>query len=363
MMDMAELAGVPIPKFAGTRGTLSCELRNQRDTSNSMLRVPLLNPKFAIGLAALARELRVRGTRAGRRLAAAAIIVVATCVAAAAQNVVVIVNGEPITALDVEQRMKFIQLTTQKAAARQDVINDLIDEKLKVREGKRWGIEVSDSELDTMYATMGQRMRFTAEQLTQSLEKGGVKANTLKARIRADSVWQQLVRGRYQSSLQLSDKDVELAQANAAGGQDPVAAFDYTMRPILILVPPGSPPAAVDARRKEAEGLRGRFRSCEDGLAAARAVGAIVRDQVIRNSGDLSPELRKILDAVPVGQLTAPEVTKHGVEMYAICGKQESKSDTPGKKQTREKIYSEKFEQQSRAYLQRLRREALIERK
>src|SRR6266545_2971346 len=241
MMDMAELAGVPIPKFAGTRGTLSCERRNQRDTSNSMLRVPLLNPKFAIGLAALARELRVRGTRAGRRLAAAAIIVVATCVAAAAQNVVVIVNGEPITALDVEQRMKFIQLTTQKAAARQDVINDLIDEKLKVREGKRWGIEVSDSELDTMYATMGQRMRFTAEQLTQSLERGGVKANTLKTRIRADSVWQQLVRGRYQSSLQLSDKDVELAlQANAAGGQEQVASFEYVVRPILFLVPPGS---------------------------------------------------------------------------------------------------------------------------
>jgi hypothetical protein len=43
---------VPIPKFANTRGTLSRELRNQRDTSNSMILVPLLNPKFAIGLAA-----------------------------------------------------------------------------------------------------------------------------------------------------------------------------------------------------------------------------------------------------------------------------------------------------------------------
>jgi hypothetical protein len=45
-------ASVPIPKFASACGTLSCELRNQRDTSNSMTLVPLLNPKFAIGLAA-----------------------------------------------------------------------------------------------------------------------------------------------------------------------------------------------------------------------------------------------------------------------------------------------------------------------
>jgi peptidyl-prolyl cis-trans isomerase SurA len=305
----------------------------------------------------------VQPIAAGRRLLAAALIVVATCGASAAQNVVAVVNGEPITALDVEQRMKFIQLTTQKPAAKQAVIEELIDEKLKVREGKRWGIEVTDSEVDTMYASMGQRMRFTAEQLTQSLERGGVKANTLKARIRADSVWQQLVRGRYQSSLQLSDKDVEIAlQANAAGGQDQVASFEYVVRPVLFLVPPGSPQSVVDARRKEAEALRGRFKSCEEGLPAARAAGAIIRDQVVRSSGEMTPELRKIIDAVPVGQLTAPDVSRLGVEMHAICGKRESKSDAPGKKQTRDKIYSERFEQQSKTYLQRIRREALIER-
>jgi len=135
------------------------------------------------------------------------------------------------------------------------------------------------------------------------------------------------------------------------------------MRPVLLLVPPGSPPAAFEARRKEAEGLRGRFRSCEEGIPAARALGGIVRDQVIRSSGDLAPELRKILDAVPIGQLTAPEVTRHGIEMYAICGKQESKADTASKRQTREALFSERFERQSKAYLARLRREALIERK
>src|SRR2546428_12151646 len=36
---------VPIPKFANIFGTLSCELRNQRDTSNSMILVPLFEPE------------------------------------------------------------------------------------------------------------------------------------------------------------------------------------------------------------------------------------------------------------------------------------------------------------------------------
>jgi peptidyl-prolyl cis-trans isomerase SurA len=290
------------------------------------------------------------------------VMVLATTLAAPAQTVVAVVNGEPITALDVESRMKFTHLSTQKQPARPDVINELIDEKLKIREGKRWGIEHTDAEVDSMYANMASRMHQSADQLTQNLQKGGVNPQSLKTKIRADSVWQQLVRGRFASSLQLSERDIELAlQAKNQSGQS-TTATEYTLRPILFLVPPAQA-ATVDAKRKAAEALRAHFKSCEEGLAAARATGAVVRDQIIRNSGDLNPELQKVLDAVPVGQLTAPEVTRHGVEMWAICGKQDSKADAPVKKQAREALATERFEQQSKAYLQRLRREALIERK
>jgi peptidyl-prolyl cis-trans isomerase SurA len=308
---------------------------------------------------------------AGRRLATSAAIatvavmvtILAATSSAPAQTVVAVVNGEPITALDIESRTKFIHLSTQKQEARADVINELIDEKLKIKEGKRWGIEFTDAEVDGMYANMAGRMHQTADQLTQNLQKGGVNPGTLKSKIRADSVWNQLVRGRYASSLQLSEKDVELALQAKNQSAENTTATEFTMRPILILVAPGSQPATIDAKRKEAEALRARFKGCEEGLVTARAMGAVVRDQVIRNSGDLNPELLKILDAVPIGQLTAPEVTRHGVEMWAICGKQQSKADAPIKKQTREALATERFEQQSKAYLQRLRREALIERK
>src|SRR6516162_7698427 len=42
----------PIPKFVSTRGTFRYELRNLRTTSNSIILVPLLNPKFATAFAA-----------------------------------------------------------------------------------------------------------------------------------------------------------------------------------------------------------------------------------------------------------------------------------------------------------------------
>src|SRR5438067_10215803 len=46
------LSSGPIPKFVSSCGTLVYELRNPRTTSNSMILVPLLNPKLAIAFAA-----------------------------------------------------------------------------------------------------------------------------------------------------------------------------------------------------------------------------------------------------------------------------------------------------------------------
>src|SRR5262249_59755246 len=88
-----------------------------------------------------AQAVFLEGSTPGRNLLTAVILVfgvsmVAT--AANAQQVVVIVNGEPITALDIEQRSKLILLSTHKAPARQEVLDELINEKLKVKEAKKF---------------------------------------------------------------------------------------------------------------------------------------------------------------------------------------------------------------------------------
>ena len=280
--------------------------------------------------------------------------------AARAQQVVVIVNGEPITALDIEQRSKLTQLSTHKAPPRQEIIDELITEKLKVREARKYGLELPSSEIDSAYATMASRMRMTPDQLTATLAKSGLSPTTLKDRIRADMVWPQIVRGRFQQSLQIGEKDILRALESKP---DESVGYDYTLRPILFLVPAGSPPESFEGRKREAEALRGRFQGCEEGIAFARALRDVaVREQVVRSSANMPEELRKVLDAVEVGKLTAPEVTKLGVETFAMCAKKESAADnTPGKVKARSRIESERYEEKSKAYLQEIRRGAMIE--
>lgn len=293
---------------------------------------------------------------------------------AAAQAVVLMVNGDPITSYDIDQRAKFTQLVSHKAPARQDVVEELINEKIKVQAGRRYKLEISDSEVDSSFAEMGKRMNLSAQQLSQTLEKAGVDPGTLKARIRADMVWQQIVRGKFQSSFQFRDKDVLAAfetrkkddkdKDKDKDTTDKIVAQEYVLRPILFIVPKGAPQSRIDARRSEAEALRGRFQDCDTGLPFARALKDVaVREQITRSSAELAPALREILDRTGVGRLTNPETTPNGVELFAICGKRETKADAPALRQVRQELINEQFEVKSKRFLSELRRQALIEKK
>jgi peptidyl-prolyl cis-trans isomerase SurA len=280
-----------------------------------------------------------------------------------AQTVAVMVNGEPITAYDIEQRTKLNTLS-HKAATRQQVIDELIDEKVKVKEGKRFGVDPSGSDIDATFAQMSTRMRTTPELLAKSLEAQGIRAETLKARIKADMVWSSLVRGRFKESLQVGEKDVAAAVPVNADDKDKpqTESFEYQMRPIVLIVPRGAAPAVTETRRKEAEALRTRVQTCDEANALFKSMqNAAIRDIVTKTSADLPAVLRDVLDKMPIGHLTAPEVTKQGVEMVALCGRKPTTVDTPKKREVREKMFSEKFEKKSKAYLEEIRKAAMIE--
>lgn len=301
-----------------------------------------------------------------RRIAAAVALAVALMAMlqspAVAQQVVAFVNGDPITAFDLDQRLKLNSLGGQKTPVRQEVLDELVNEKIKLHLLKRFVFEVSDKEVEESYAAMARRMRLNSDQLTELLAKTGVRPATLKSRIKADIIWAAIVRGKFQSSLQINEKELHVALASRNKDEKSVAGYEYSLRPILFIVPRGSPENVVEARRKEAEALRNRFQSCDEGIAFARQLKDVaVREPITKNSGDLTPQLREILDAIAIGKLTTPETTQQGIEMFALCAKKETKADTPGMKQLREELFSEQFQAHAKKFLKELRSTAMIE--
>jgi peptidyl-prolyl cis-trans isomerase SurA len=282
---------------------------------------------------------------------------------AEAQTVAVMVNGEPITDFDIEQRSKLDLLSTHKQPTRQEVVDELIKEHLQIKEAKKFGVDPGVSDIDGAYREMSDRMHITSDQLTESLEKQGIRPDTLKFRVKAEMVWGSLVRGRYKERLQISEKEVNDA-VKAAGGDatQQADAFEYRMQPVVLIVPRGSAQSAFELRQKDAETLRARIETCDQANQYFKSMpNAAIRDAVVRTSADIPANLRKILDDTPIGHLTPPEVTKDGISMVALCGRKPTTIDTPEKKAIRDKMFQQKYETTSNNYLQEIRKAAMIE--
>ncbi len=74
---------------------------------------------------------------------------------------------------------------------------------------KIYGLEVSDTEVDSAFANMATRQHITAQQFSPGAgAQRHHAADALKARFRAELTWNQFVRGKFGSSLQVSDGDV-----------------------------------------------------------------------------------------------------------------------------------------------------------
>jgi peptidyl-prolyl cis-trans isomerase SurA len=280
-----------------------------------------------------------------------------------AQAVAAIVNGEPITNLDIEQRIKLTTLTTRKTPSRQEALEELINDKVKLKEAKKYGLDLSASDVDAAFGNMATRMRMNGDQLAKTLEGHGIRPETLKSRIKADMTWGNLVRGRFQSSFIVAEKDLRATVGDKVDDSNPqTESFEYLVRPIVLIVPRGSSPATIEQRRKEAELLRNRIQSCDEANELFRSMrDAAIRDQMTKTSADLPAPLRELLDKTTVGRLTPPEVTKQGIEMVALCSRKPTTADTPAKREAREKIYNQRYEAKSKSYLQEARKGAMIE--
>ncbi len=282
--------------------------------------------------------------------------------APATAQVVVVANGSPITELDIHQRSRLISSSTHKTPSRQEVINELIDDRLKIAKAKLYGVEVGDTEIDQAFESMAQRQHATPAQFMQLLERSGISPIAIKARIRAELTWGQLVRGRFGSSLQVGESDIANALRARNEPDNKTVGYIYTLYPVTVVFGRGASEATLSAKHREAENLRSRFTNCNEGLALARALRDVaVREPVHRSSADLAPQLREILNNLQIGRLTAPEATAQGLQMFALCAKKESNAESSVKREVREEIFSKRFDAESKKFLEEIRKQAFIQ--
>src|SRR5262245_63799259 len=138
-------------------------------------------------------------------------------------SIKILVNDEPISDYDIDQRERFLAITTQQQpspALKKQAADMLIDERLQFQEGRKASISPAEEDVTAILTDMAQKNNLNVQGLTEALAKAGVNIKTLKDRIRAQIVWQQAVQKKFRRDIQIADADVDEAlAAEAKSGQ------------------------------------------------------------------------------------------------------------------------------------------------
>ena len=132
------------------------------------------------------------------------------------RSAAVIINGEIITATDVDQRVALIVAASGGKIApeevdrlRLQVLRNLMDETLQIQEAKAQDMVVNDDEVDETYNRVArQNFGQDPKGLDTYLIKIGSSSNSLKRQIRGELSWQRLLRRNVTPFVNISDDEV-----------------------------------------------------------------------------------------------------------------------------------------------------------
>ena len=276
---------------------------------------------------------------------------------ALAQEIIASINGDPITNIDIDERMKMLRVL-HKPATREAAIESLFSDRLEIQEANKFGVNARDSDITQQIIKAAQAMKITPDALVGEFEHAGVSPDHFKAHYRAELGFEVLVQA-LNKGIEASEEQIRAELAKEGGKA--ASGTEYTLREIIFAIPRSGTMAAVTDRAHEAEQLRTQFNDCDSGLPMALAMNDVtVRDPLIKTSIEMGEGLRQLLEKTQVGHLTAPQRSAEGLEMIAICSKGTAKDDSAARAAISQKILATRLEADSDRRLKELRSRAVV---
>ena len=139
-------------------------------------------------------------------------------------NVIVSIDNSIITDLDIHKEFNFLkfinkdQTTNNPEILKKEIINSLIDRKIKDIETNNFKIEVSEKEIEINLYNYLEGIKVNNEVLNSFYKQYEIEKDYLKNIIKIDMKWSKLVRQMYESRLNVNltevNKELEKEQNN-----------------------------------------------------------------------------------------------------------------------------------------------------
>lgn len=250
-------------------------------------------------------------------LGCGAVALAATFGQAQAQNLfaaVAQVDGSQITEFEVQQRIRFLQVLGARGGTRQQVIDELIKDRLRTAEVQQLGVTLNNEELQAGLTEFAARANLSAEDFAAGLERAGIAPETFRDFVAVQVLWRDYIRARFGSRVQISDREIDRALAGATGS----SGIEVLISEIIIPAPPNRQQAVLAQAEEisqsqspeEFSGFARRFSA-----TASRGNGGRLPWTAIT---DLPPVLRPLLLGLAPGEVTSPLPIPNAVALFQL---------------------------------------------
>jgi hypothetical protein len=129
-------------------------------------------------------------------------------------NVIVSIDNSIITELDVNKEINFLkfinndQTSNNTEIFKKEIINILIDRRIKDIETTYYKIDISEKEIDNNLYNYLEKIKITNENLNSFYIKNEIEKDYLKNVIKIDLKWSKLIRQMYGSRLNVNLTEV-----------------------------------------------------------------------------------------------------------------------------------------------------------
>jgi hypothetical protein len=140
-------------------------------------------------------------------------------------NVIVSIDNTIITDLDINKEINFLKFINKDQAdnnpelLKKEIVNTLIDRKIKDIETNYFKIEVSEKEIEINLYNYLERIKINNEIINSFYRQNEIEKDYLKNIIKIDMKWSKLVRQLYESRLNVNltevNKELEKEQNNS----------------------------------------------------------------------------------------------------------------------------------------------------
>lgn len=297
-------------------------------------------------------------------------------------------HGASMPALlsQLESEIAWIKAVSKMANERSDITEEEVQEEIKRLELTSGGTEYRVAEIflpieddagegavSDLAGRIVQESRSGANfaQLARSFsqstsaEAGGdlgwIRAGQLGPRL--DSALQGMRNGEISNPIRTETGFyiIQLMDRRTTSGVG-LGASAVRLSQVVLPLPAQASQAQVDEQLRKARDLRGRATDCTAFAAEGRALGSSLSGDLGRIELDkLPPQIRQIIDPLPVGQVSDPIRTGDGVVVLMVCERENVAISPELRASVQRRLFEQRMSAISRQTLRDLRRTSLID--